>query len=173
MPVMPVLIGVVIGVVVGFLASYPVGFLRELGREHASRLLVRRRDERQQQVVEAEAQAVTAATEAETARQRAHLARLTEERVGAKFLHRVQRDDPGLVATVLRLDDRYPLLSVLVSYEPTPGRESTPYDPENRQTVEWGSLTESEAAQRHRAAVLVENSHDDADGWLQYEPLTP
>jgi hypothetical protein len=167
--------GLVVGVGVGFLASYPVGFFREVGRDQAARLIRRRNDVREQRRAEEASNALIAEREATTAREVRELEVLSQDRVGALFLHRVHRDDVGIQVTVVELDARQPRQRVIVRYEPTTGRTPTPHDPpvDQRVSIEWRALTATDADQRHRTALLIEKSYDDADGWIEYERIWP
>jgi hypothetical protein len=170
-----VVAGLVVGVGVGFLASYPVGFVREVGREHASRRIRRRDEARERRRAEEASDALSAERKATALRELREMEKLSEDRVGAQFLHRVHRDDAGIQVTVVELDPHQPKQRVIVRYEPVPGRPPTPHDPpvDQRVSVEWRALTAPDAEQRHRTARLIENSYDDADGWIEYERIWP
>ena len=163
--------GILIGVVVGFLVSYPVGFLRELGRDRASRLVQRRADKRLHQQAEADAAKARKDAEAQAERERQRLERIRTERVGRRFMRRETRADPGIGVEVVDLDPRQPQDRVIVRYTATAGRSPTRYDPpSDTVSIEWKILTQSPSEQRHRTARLIEQSFDDNDGWLQFEP---
>lgn len=164
--------GGLVGIAVGLVASYPVGYLRERGRQTAARhieasdLKAKQKAERDRQLAAERAKEVAAKQQAE------EVERLRLERVGKRFLHRVHRDDPGIVATVVDLAGNDPIRRVLVEYEPIEGREITPFDPPPLTNIEWSWLTMPDSEQRHRTARLFEDSLEDADGWLEYEPLS-
>jgi hypothetical protein len=163
------------GVAVGYVASFHVGYFRELGRERAARRIRRRDERREREAAEAAAAQVAAEREAEAQREREFIEQLRRDRVGAKVLHRVTADDVGIRMTVVGLAPREPLTRVTMEFEPMPGRIPTPYDPPIDAPVnyKWSSLTALEADQRHRTARVIAHSHDDRDGWVEFERLDP
>jgi len=83
--------GVAIGIIVGFMASYPVGFLREVGRHRAAKMMARREEKLRLGQVNVEARAAAAAREADEIAAQTQIERLRTERLGAMFVRRETR----------------------------------------------------------------------------------
>ncbi|MDO8392472.1 MAG: hypothetical protein Q7V57_18515 [Actinomycetota bacterium] len=161
-----------VGVLLGFLSSYPVGFLRELGRARAAQVTVTRQKKAEANAAALRQAAAVAAAEAKAAGEQAELKALETARVGARFLRRVTSSDAGLLLEVVGLDPRRPRDHVLVTQEPLPGRVPTPHDPVGGQSsMAWRQLNEAPADQIHKTARLVNQSYDDADGWIEFERI--
>lgn len=165
------LIGIAIGVVVGFLISYPVGFLRELGKNRAERHVTHRDSRRSDRAQRrADKNAAKEAEAAERASAEEH-DRLAAARVGAVFVRR--NDHPDRIDEVLRvvaLDGQRWRQRVVVEVFTDPHEASpAPAAGPKRVSMEWRSLTEPIAAQKHRTARLVLDSFDDSEGWMHTE----
>lgn len=74
---------------------------------------------------------------------------------------------------VLRLDHRNPKRRVVMGWSSPPGRapHEGDYDEGSTISIEWKDLVMSPERQIHRTARLIANSHSDADGWVEFEPL--
>ena len=167
-------VGAIFGGVSGILTARWTGYWGERGRQRASDDK-QRRDLEKQEREEADR---LAEVEESTARQRENsqreMEKLSQERVGACFLHRTSPTDPGMVGRVIGLDARHPGLKVRVTWSSPPGRNSTEHDcqVDTPVTMDWDNLVMSHTAQRQWTARNILDSYDDADGWVQYERIT-
>jgi hypothetical protein len=162
----------VVGVVIGFVASYPVGYLRERGRQRAVRADQARASKQRREAAANAAATQALAREQEECKRREHIETLKKERIGRRFLRRSNsKEEAGVIVTVIDLDRRDPKRRVLV--ENTPGGAELPADVPTRLVMDWHVLVAAPEVQKHRTARLIAHSSDDADGWLEFEQLPP
>lgn len=152
-------------------ASKVVGYRREVGRQDAVDERARRAEERSRREAADQAAAAASAAAAHAVALDERRAALHRDRVGTMFLERRSRQDPGAILTVTDLHPTQWETHVTVSMLPleTPATN----DWIGRFSTSWSRLNEADNIQRHRTARLIEQSHDDADGWVEVAPITP
>lgn len=139
----------------------------------SARSLTALRQRKERRAVAAEAERIaTADAAAEEAESRMR-AEYQAERVGATFRRRYTAEDTGTLLTVVGLDERAWRSRVLVEESAPDGRTPTGHESPDfaRTSFEWSSLTMPHADQRHRTARVIERSHNDEDGWVEFERI--
>jgi hypothetical protein len=103
----------------------------------------------------------------------ARIAQLQRERVGRRFTHHADPDDPGMVGEVIELDPRDPKRNVILVWTSPDGRQPREgdYVAGRRIGIAWKDLTLPQADQRHRTARTIAKSNNDLDGWVEFDPL--
>lgn len=102
-----------------------------------------------------------------------HIERLRNERKGRLFRRRLAPGDPGMIGEVVDIDRRQPMTRVVMVWNSPAGRTTTEDDPAAGRptTIEWKVLQRSPDEQRHLTARLIAKSHNDNDGWIEFEEI--
>lgn len=172
-PIQIVLVTAITTLVAVLVGAFLTGALRERGRQWMEdRRTLRTRKQKLRQHEEQEAADLERRKIADL--EKFQDRRLLERaRVGERFLWRASPDDEGMLGTVVGLDRLHPKIKVRVKWISPPDREPSQHDysTDTVTIMEWGSLTRSPADQRHRTALLIANSFNDEDGWIEYERI--